>query len=189
MKMGLGKAGVWLLVVTGILAAGAGWLFTRVVLESEPAQVAVPDSPAAESLIGKSRPDFTLGSATGERVSAADFDGRVVLLNFWATWCEPCREEMPMLSSLSEEFSDRGVQIVGIALDDVQQARDFLQELGIEYTNLVGTVDVMALSRAYGNQAGLLPFSVLIDQEGIVRQTWLGVLNEAELREAFESLS
>jgi thiol-disulfide isomerase/thioredoxin len=113
--------------------------------------------------------------------SASDFDGRVVLINFWATWCVPCRAEMPMLSDLHQDYQGQGLQVVGIAMDDVQQARDFVMELGIAYPVLVGMADVMATGRVYGNRSGLLPYSVLVDRSGVVRWTHLGELSEADL--------
>jgi peroxiredoxin len=171
---------VLLFVLAGLLGGAGGWMFNRMVLaESAPASAAVPSSP--EELLGRRRPDFTLGSIDGRRVSAADFDGQVVLVNFWATWCVPCRAEMPMLSGLHQDYASRGLQVVGIAMDDVQQARDFVAELDIAYPVLVGMADVMATGRVYGNRTGLLPYSVLIDRRGIVRWTHLGELSEVDL--------
>lgn len=136
----------------------------------------------APDLVGSLRPDYSLGSSEGEWVSAADFDGQPVLVNFWATWCQPCREEMPMLSALHYELEPTGFTVVGIALDDVAQARQFAAELGIAYPILVGSTDVMAVIRDYGNVSGVLPYSVLLDSDGIIRWTYLGELKEAELR-------
>jgi thiol-disulfide isomerase/thioredoxin len=136
---------------------------------------------AAADVVGARRPDYTLGSDSGAWVSASDFDGQVVLVNFWATWCQPCREEMPMLLDLQHDFGQQGLQVVGIALDDVQQARDFVSELGVDYPILVGAVDVMAVARLYGNVSGVLPYSVLIDRAGIIRWAQLGALQRDEL--------
>jgi peroxiredoxin len=183
------KQRILLLLITGILGAGAGWLVTRFVLDDGPDQTArIPVSPTAQDLVGQRRPDFTLGSASGERVSASDLDGQVLLLNFWATWCEPCRAEMPMLSEIHDAYADRGFSVVGIALDDVQQAREFAGGLGIEYPILVGAADVMATGLAYGNQAGLLPYTVLVDRSGIVRWVHLGVLERADILARLEEL-
>jgi thiol-disulfide isomerase/thioredoxin len=121
-------------------------------------------------------------------VSAGDFDGRVVLVNFWATWCAPCREEMPMLNEVYRSLAPRGLDVVGIALDDVARAREFAERLGIDYTILVGAGDVMATGLAYGNQAGLLPYTVLIDRDGVVRWTFLGELKRNALLEQVEPL-
>ncbi len=131
--------------------------------------------------VGIERPDFRLGSSTGEFIAAQDFDGKVLLLNFWATWCEPCRREMPMLMGLHDEYATRGLRVVGVALDDVQSARDFADEYGISYTILVGGADVMQTSQAYGNVDGVLPYSVLVDSRGIIRWQYVGEIPRDEI--------
>ena len=93
-----------------------------------------------------------------------------------------------MLLRTHEALKDRGFEVLGVAMDDVQQARDFLDELGIGYRNAVGTVDVMAMNSSYGNRAGMLPYSVLLDRDGIVRWTVLGEVEEHELQERIEPL-
>lgn len=141
-----------------------------------------------EPLVGQRRPDYTLGSADGALLSATDFDGKVVLVNFWATWCAPCREEMPMLMALRDEYAADGLEVVGVALDDVQRARDFAAELQVEYPILVGSTDVMALMALYGNVSGTLPYTVLIDRDGVIRWTKLGVLKRDALEREIASL-
>jgi peroxiredoxin len=141
-----------------------------------------------EDMVGQTRPDFTLGDSNGVAVSAADFDGKVTLINFWATWCTPCIEEMPMLSRLQQNYASRGVQVVGIALDDPQKAGDFAAQLDIVYPVLVGTTDTILLGRQFGNRAGMLPYSVLLDSDGIVRWAYLGALNKQELESQIQAL-
>jgi peroxiredoxin len=169
-------------VLAGFGAAAAYRMFTAERMPSGARQMLEYGQRSAEEMVGQRRPDYTLGSSGGERVSAADFDGSVVLVNFWATWCAPCREEMPMLAELYREHVGSGLQVVGIALDDVAAAREFAAELGIDYPILVGSTDVMVVVRLYGNVSGVLPYSVLIDREGMIRWTRLGVLKEADLR-------
>jgi peroxiredoxin len=176
------------LLVTGLAAASAGWLFTETVLKDKPLPQFQDNTPTAEELMGQIRPDFSLGSITGEILTAADFDGQVLLVNFWATWCAPCREEMPMLSDLHERLAPQGFQVLGIALDDVQQARDFIEEMDIHYPVMVGGADVMTVGVMYGNRAGLLPYSVLIDRQGVIRWTSLGELEAADLEARIEEL-
>ena len=184
-----GRSRLLFILVVGLAGAGAGWLFTETVLKDEPPSPPFRDTaPPASELIGQAMPDFSLGSTTGEIVTAGDFDGQVILINFWATWCAPCRAEMPMLSDLHERLSGRGFQVVGIALDDVQQARDFIEELQIQYPVMVGGTDVMAVSVAYGNRTGVLPYSVLVDRQGIIRWTRLGILELSELDARIEAL-
>jgi len=177
-----------LFVLTGLVAAGAGWLVRQALLAPESQAAEIAPAGQAEDLVGSARPPFTLGGIDGNRVSASDFDGQVVLINFWATWCAPCREEMPMLAGLHERFSGQGFQVIGIAMDDVQQARDFVSEIGIAYPVLVGMTDVMATSLAYGNRAGYLPYSVLVGRDGVVRWTQLGVVDEADIAERIQTL-
>jgi len=183
---------VILILSIALLASMGGALAYRVVfLQPPPKAQQVPAAERTEGqegVVGTRRPDYTLGSGSGARISAADFDGKVVLVNFWATWCKPCREEMPMLVELHHAYQDRSFQVVGIALDDVQQAREFASQLGVDYPILVGATDVMAVIRLYGNLSGVLPYSVLVDRQGIIRWTHLGELKKAELKQRIGEL-
>lgn len=140
------------------------------------------------NLVGSLRPDFRLGSSTGTFVTPADFADKTLLINFWATWCVPCRKEMPMLMELQAEYGAAGLQVVGIALDDVQSVRDFADELGINYPILVGETDVMLVSRDYGNITGMLPFSVLVDQQGIIRWQYAGEIQKDDIEVLLDEL-
>jgi thiol-disulfide isomerase/thioredoxin len=183
---------VILLLSIALLASMGGALAYRLVFLQQPlpGQQVLASEPveAQEGVIGTPRPDYTLGSGSGERISAADFDGQVILVNFWATWCKPCREEMPMLVGLHHAYRGKSFQVIGIALDDVQQAREFAAELGVDYPILVGSTDVMAVVRLYGNLSGVLPYSVLVDREGIIRWTHLGELKDEELHKQIDAL-
>jgi peroxiredoxin len=139
-------------------------------------------------LIGQPRPDFTLTDIVGASVSVDQFDGQMLLINFWATWCTPCVEEMPMLSELQKKYRSQSFQIVGIALDDPARAAQFAQELGLDYTVLLGTAEAILVGRQYGNRAGMLPYSVLIDSQGIIRWTHLGALDLSELETQITAL-
>ena len=132
--------------------------------------------------------DFSLTDLQGKNWALHDLRGKIVLVNFWATWCQPCREEMPMLAELHREHVTDGLTVVGIALDDVAAARGFAAELGIDYPILVGSTDVMAVVRQYGNVSGVLPYSVLVDRGGEIRWTRLGVLEEATLKREISEL-
>jgi len=177
---------VILVLSLALLASMGGALAYRLVFFQQPFQgpqaLAGEPPETKQGVVGTRRPDYTLGSDSGERISARDFDGQVVLVNFWATWCRPCREEMPMLVNLHHDYQDKAFQVVGIALDDVQQARDFAAELGVDYPILVGSTDVMAVVQLYGNLSGVLPYSVLIDRDGIIRWTYLGELKDEDLK-------
>ena len=153
---------------------------------SEPVVVSQPV--AADDLVGSLRPDFNLGSNKGRSMTPADFSGKTLLINFWATWCGPCRQEMPMLMDLQRQYGTDGLQIVGIALDDAQSASSFVKTFGITYPILLGLDDVFATSAAYGNEEGVLPYSVLVDKNGIVRWQYAGIIREEKITSLLSDL-
>ncbi len=169
---------VRILIVSAALAAG---LYVSISM-NEPAPPPVHTT-ANIDLVGSHRPEFRLGSSTGAFVTPADFTGKTLLINFWATWCAPCLEEMPMLMELQADYGDQGLQVIGIALDDVQRVRDFIEKLGIDYPILVGAVDVIETNRDYGNVTGLLPYSVLVDKSGVIQWQYSGVIQDEDVRE------
>lgn len=184
-----------IIIMAGVvIMAASGGYFMAMILSPESVHKGYSPAPEdlatrqLEDLLGQRRPDFELPDLNGAMVSAADFDGKVMLVNFWATWCKPCIEEMPMLSALAQSYSSRGVQIVGIALDDPPKAREFASALGIGYPILVGSVEAILAGRQYGNRAGLLPYSVLVGADGIVRWAWLGALDKDELEIQIKAL-
>jgi thiol-disulfide isomerase/thioredoxin len=182
-----------LLIVTlvGLVAATGGYFVAMVTNPFHSPASTPPDfapGPAGNDLVGERRPDFTLHDTLGNPVSAGDFDGHIWLANFWATWCAPCVEEMPMLSRLQQEYAGDGLIVVGIALDDALRASEFAADLGVDYPILVGKTDVVLAGRQFGNATGMLPFSVLIDVGGIIRWTHLGALSREQLEAEIRSL-
>jgi peroxiredoxin len=169
------------LALVALLAAAGGYFVAMQLVGPPPLPAEASAVPAPEAPVGQRRPDFRLADAAGDPVTAADFDGRVVLLNFWATWCAPCVEEMPMLSRLQRDYSGQGLQVVGIAVDDPVRARAFADDLGLDYPLLFGTGEAMLVGRRYGNASGMLPYSVLIDEAGIVRWAHLGAVSREQL--------
>lgn len=153
------------------------------------AGIAVPwlmqlDEPAdAAGVVGQPRPAFAHAGVDGRLWRASDFDGKPLLVNFWATWCQPCLREMPLLQSLSEERPGQ-LQIIGIAIDRPDQVGDFVDRLGITYPILIGTSDVRETQSKFGNPEGMLPYTVLIDPDGTIRWRHLGELDRKMLDEA-----
>ncbi len=116
------------------------------------------------------------------RVQRLDqWKGKVLVLNFWATWCGPCREEIPLLIRLQKRYGDQGLQLVGLAIDQPEKAGPFAGELGINYPVLVGTGDVLDFARVLGNRTGVLPYTVVFDRSGGVAHREVGIFKEAEL--------
>jgi len=133
-------------------------------------------------------PQFTLPDFDGKAQSLEPWDGQVIVLNFWGSWCPPCVREIPLLIDLQRERGEQGVQVVGIAVDRLEDARSFSQKLGINYPNLHGTADALAISKAFGNAAGTLPFTVIIDRNGKIRQRIATELEPEELEAAIKPL-
>ena len=175
-------------LVSIIAMLGGFYLSARYYAEPVAAPGPVTRQASNGSLIGGLRPEFSLGSNKGELVTPTDFAGKTVLINFWATWCGPCREEMPMLMDLQRNYGATGLQVVGIALDDAQSASDFVETYGISYPILVGEADVFATSAAYGNVDGVLPYSVLIDSDGIVRWQYAGIIQKNDITDLLSDL-
>jgi|HigsolmetaAR202D_1030399.scaffolds.fasta_scaffold12953_4 cytochrome c biogenesis protein CcmG/thiol:disulfide interchange protein DsbE len=131
---------------------------------------------------GVDAPDFRVETLDGRTVALSDLRGQVVLVNFWATWCPPCRFEMPGFQRVYEEYRDQGFTILGLSMDrgGTHVVREFLDERGITYPVAMATPEAV---RAFGG-ANLLPTSYLIDKEGRIRYTVKGVYTETALSQA-----
>jgi len=149
-----------------------------------------PTAPEARSggVVGQPRPAFALPDATGAVRDVAQWSGNVIVMNFWASWCAPCREEMPALIELQARYGSRGLSTIGIAADTPERATAFAEELGINYPSLFAERDVIELGKRYGNVLGVLPYTVVIDREGIIRYTHLGLIEPARLEEVLAGL-
>jgi thiol-disulfide isomerase/thioredoxin len=117
----------------------------------------------------------------GGHLAFADFRGHPLLLNFWATWCPPCVTEMPLLARFHRKRGTAGWQVVGVAVDQEQPVRAFIEAHAIGFPIALAGNQGLALSQALGNTAGGLPFSVVFDAAGRARDRKLGALDEATL--------
>lgn len=161
-----------------LAAAVAGYFIARWLA---PGPIAMSTSATKESLVGEIRPDFTLPDVSGQMHSIAEWDGEVILLNFWATWCRPCVEEMPMLDAMQEQYGEDGLQVIGIALDSPGKVRTFVTNYAIDYPILIAGMDGYALAERFGGGVGL-PYSVLIARDSEVVKTMLGILDKQSLQ-------
>ena len=188
----------WWPVLAGaaVLALAAGWGAARFLgggPDEDPARAASGSgsgsSPKAveapASVLHQLRPDFTLPDLDGQPRRADEWDGRVLVVNFWATWCAPCREEIPLLIDL--ERRRPGVRVIGIAVDRADAVRSFAEELGIEYPILLDDLQGSTMRR-YGNRFGALPFTVITGRDGVVAYVRLGELEAGELDWVAETL-
>ena len=139
--------------------------------DSGPDPVVAGQRMLAANLLGLDGAPQTLGQ----------WRGKVLVVNFWATWCAPCREEIPEFIKFQAANGARGVQFVGIAVDTTERVALYAKEMGINYPLLVGGLDAMELARDVGDRAGVLPFSLVIDRSGRVAGTAIGILKPEKL--------
>ena len=130
-------------------------------------------------------PDFTLPLLDGGQLRLSSYRGKVVLLDFWATWCVPCREETPHFVELQQKYGDRGLQIIGVSMDDSPDpVRPFYQQFHMNYPVVMGTADV---GSAYGGVLGL-PIAFLIDRDGRIYSKHMGATAAAVFEKDVTSL-
>jgi thiol-disulfide isomerase/thioredoxin len=136
-----------------------------------------------KELLSASFPDLS-----GRRRRLSEWQGRPLLCNFWATWCAPCREELPLLDSAARENASIGLQIVGIAIDNAANVTQYLKSVQIGYPVFIAEGSAIGLMRALGNPNGVLPFSVMVDGSGRLRQSKVGAYSASELRSDLAAL-
>jgi thiol-disulfide isomerase/thioredoxin len=195
MKPGLGAIGAVLLVLVGIWA-GARFNTSTAVRSHRavrvPAGEASPANPSdlaqapdgqPPAKIPDRLPQFSLADRSGKATPIASFEGKSLVINFWATWCAPCRSEIPLLETLNTEWTGRGVNVVGIAVDHRDKVLEFAERFKIGYPLLIGEQDALDAATAFGMESPVFPFTVFTDRRGEVVTLFVGELHrpEAEL--------
>lgn len=145
---------------------------------------APPESPAVANLFAQQ-----MEESGGKTQSLSTYQGKTLIVNFWATWCAPCVEEMPELTALQSEVAPKNIQILGIGIDSPSNIREFAAKYKITYPLFMAGMSGTDLSRQFGNQAGGLPFTVLIGPKGEVTKTYLGRLKMDQLRADLQTMS
>lgn len=127
---------------------------------------------------------FELNDMDGNVRHSDEWDGKPLLINFWATWCIPCRKEMPALMELHEKYTDQGFEVIGIAADEAEKIAAFLEETHVSYPILYGEMtSVFDISEAYGNVIGVLPHTAFVDRDGVIRHVKVGEISHEEAEE------
>ena len=144
---------------------------------------AAAQASAVSTLLSQSMKD-----ANGQEQTLAQWKDRPLVVNFWATWCAPCVDEMPELSALQQEVEAQNIQIIGIGIDSASNIADFAKKYKISYPLYIGGINGTELSRHLGNQGGGLPYTVVIGRDGQVKKTYIGRLKMDELRKSLGGL-
>ncbi len=145
-------------------------------------QSSTPDT-STQALFTANFPD-----ENGKPQALKQYEGKVVVLNFWASWCEPCREEMPELSNLHTAYKDRNVVVLGMAIEDVAGVNDFLKETKVSYPLFAADVQGMDIATSLGNNKGVLPYTVIIKADGTVAKTYFGRITKPLLEQTLKTI-
>jgi thiol-disulfide isomerase/thioredoxin len=172
--MAIGRRELLLLGAAGAAAAAAGAVVGALALQARS---------GAADLLAARYPDLD-----GRVRRLLDWQGRVLLCNFWATWCAPCREEVPLLVSAKQQWAANGFEIVGIGIDSADKIREFSQTYKINYPVLIADGTALELLRKLGNRGGGLPYTVVLDATGSIVHRQLGAVSAPDLRRLLESL-
>jgi thiol-disulfide isomerase/thioredoxin len=148
-------------------------------------QTAAPVEEAAEEMLPPPRipdrlPQFSLNDRAGKSTAIASFAGKSLIINFWATWCAPCRSEIPLLKTLNSEWAGRGLTVVGIAVDRPDNVQEFADRFKIGYPLLIGEQDALDAAAAFGVESPVFPFTVFTDSGGDVVALFIGQLHRPQ---------
>ena len=170
-----------------LIAGIVGFTIYRLAIEPQvqtsvdAARLPEPVAPApAENAAPDRLPEFTLTDQDGNARSIHSWPGKSLIINFWATWCAPCRREIPLLKQIQDEHEASGFQVVGIAVDFRDDVLKYAQEIGIDYPLLIGEQDGLEAISKFGISAAGFPFSVFTDSQSRIVLTHLGEIDEEE---------
>ncbi len=167
------------LVVAGV----AGWFAANAFKQGR-----IPIAALDSDLLGQPLPNYEWQGLDGNTHQLQDWSGKILIINHWATWCPPCRAELPLLMDFQTAYSDKGVQVIGMSHDSLELARPFADDMGLNYPQLLaGASQGLQWANSLGAHGGL-PFTVVFDQSGELTYTKLGLLSQADLRQAVSAL-
>lgn len=152
------------------LAGFAGYHYNQARLEAETSATA-----ARRLLLAP------LTGLDGNKRTLTQTRERILLVNFWATWCLPCRKEIPGLQRIGRKYAGNGLKVVGIAIDNAAKVREYAADMKIDYDLAIAGMDILAISKDLGNSAGALPFTVVLDRDRKLAYAHAGLLTEADL--------
>jgi len=173
------------IVVVGVVGLLAG-IYANKLFQKQSTPASNTAGPVVS--VPEIRPDFGLMDLHGKLRNVSEWDGKVLMINFWATWCPPCRREIPAFIKLQQTYQDKGFTIVGVAIDTKQNAIDFVDPMGINYPVLVGEHRGISLAKDYGNRLGVLPYTVIVNRDGKIVYTHRNELTYDEAEKLIKPL-
>lgn len=164
---------LWYVCTIAVLGTAIAWAYVHFLQHADVGDVATDSVFSAE-----------FEDLQGNIQSLKQYQNKPLVLNFWATWCGPCRDEMPDFSRFYDENHAKGLQVLGLAVDDVASMQDFAKEVKVSYPLLSAEVHGMALAEALGNDKGVLPYTVIINADGSVKKVFFGRVSRQMLDKA-----
>lgn len=171
---------IFALLAALAIAASSYWLY-------QPQQQATGEVGTTSSTI-EPWPEFSLADLKGQVHHHSEWQGQVVVVNFWATWCPPCIEEIPIFIELQQKYGHQGVQFIGIAIDSLEKVKAFAQRLEINYPLLVDEEQAIDIAIQFGNHMGALPFTVFVNRQGNMVVQHPGALKRRKAEQLILSL-
>jgi thiol-disulfide isomerase/thioredoxin len=165
-------------IAVSALAAGAAFYLYR--QQPPPAAVAAPAPEVDAAQLAATLPGFQLADRDGQMKSLQDWPNQALIVNFWATWCAPCRREIPLLQQLQRDHGAEGFQVIGIAVDFRDKVLAYADEMKIEYPLLIGEQEALDAAAAFGVEAVGFPFTVFSDRQGRIVTAHMGELTAAQ---------
>ncbi|MCB1948647.1 TlpA disulfide reductase family protein [Nitrosomonas sp.] len=173
-----------LFCAAAIVAMSAGvWLRAHFMDGPQPPLSDAMSKQGAEAILSANLPDLN-----GVSQPVSQWKGDVIIANFWATWCTPCREEIPEFIEMQQEYQDQGLTFIGIAIDQKEKVVAYSREFGINYPVLIGGLSAMSLAEAAGNEMSVLPYTVIFDRQGNISDTFLGRVHKKTLEKSIMPL-
>ena len=172
-----------ILAAATLIGAGAGGYFLQKATTQTSARNDNDGSgtvPTHETIIGSERPAFALPGPKGGQQAISQWDGDVLAINFWATWCKPCKEEIPEFVELQQKYRHQNVTFIGVAIDRAAAVNDFVERYDMNYPVLIGEQAAMRATRAYGNDIGALPYTAFVNRDGRITHVHRGRLPKAD---------
>ncbi|MSS75762.1 MAG: TlpA family protein disulfide reductase [Methyloglobulus sp.] len=171
-----------ILIVTVAIMAFVGGLSVRNLLSSQLDKTKVSEENQQKLT------EFSLPNLSGKQRNIKEWQGKVLVINFWATWCPPCLKEMPEFEALHTEYEKKGLQFIGIALDDAEPVKEFIASKKITYPILLGEDQGTKLAHDLGNIVNTVPFTVIVNKQGLVVKSQMGELSRKQLLEIITPL-
>lgn len=163
--------------IVAVVALGSGSFIRSLISDAYQTELTSDESQqGAQAILATQLPDLD-----GNDQAVSQWLGKVIVVNFWATWCTPCREEIPEFIEAQKKYGDQGLMFVGIAIDQVDKVKMFNKEFGINYPVLVGNMNTWSLLEAAGNRHSALPYTVVINRSGELVENYLGRVNLKKL--------